>query len=218
MVEDPKSVVTALTAQIEVQKGAAAVNAFLDQLRAKDGSLPRGLKGARMVFMATDNNKPDACLDPKFLEGLEALGKAGLLWEFCCNPSMAPNLAACCAKFPAMTFIIDHLAHNGNDGGAMEAWGPAIDALGALPNVYCKMGAVEEWEVENPGDYMDRAIAAFGFDRILYESNWFVSAAMGDPYDKTAKLLKAACERASATEADLRKVFAGNARRAYSLD
>eukprot|EP01052_Picozoa_sp_SAG31_P064893 SAG31_NODE_23736_length_497_cov_1.110553_1_plen_81_part_10 len=77
-------------------------------------------------------------------QGLAAMEAAGLLWEFCVFPNMAPNLATVCAKFPGMTFIIDHLAHNGNDGGEMETWGPAIDALGKLPNVYCKMGAIEE--------------------------------------------------------------------------
>ena len=50
-----------------------------------------------------------------------------------------------------MTFIIDHLAHNGNNGGEMAKWGPAIDALGKLPNVYMKMGATEQWNVDNPG-------------------------------------------------------------------
>ena len=55
------------------------------------------------------------------------------------------------AKFPEMTFIIDHLAHIGNNGGEMEKWGPAIDALGKLPNVYMKMGASEQWNVDNPG-------------------------------------------------------------------
>jgi len=218
MIDDPKSVVAGLTAQIYVQKGAGAVNEFLDQLRDADGALPKGLKGARMVFPASDNNAPDACLDATFHEGLEALGKAGLLWEFCVNPNAAPNLAECCAKFPHMTFVLDHLAHNGNDGGEMEAWGPAMDALGKLPNVYAKMGAAEEWGVENPAEYMDRAIAAFGFERILYESNWFVCEAMGDAYDKSAGLLKEACERAGATAADLKKVFYDNAVKVYSLD
>ena len=41
-----------------------------------------------------------------------------------------------------------------------------------LPNVYCKMGAMEQWGVDDPGAYLDRAIKAFGFERILYESNW----------------------------------------------
>jgi|EP00927_Polykrikos_kofoidii_P074372 L-fuconolactonase len=218
MVEDPNSLVEGVVAQIPAQKGAMEVNTMLDQLRDAEGKLPRGLKGARLVFMACENNTPEACLDATFLEGLEALSQAGLHWEFCCNPSMAPNLADCCSRFPSMTFIIDHLAHNGNDGGDMASWGPAIDALGKLPNVYAKMGAVEEWDVANPQDYMDRAIAAFGFDRVIYESNWFVAEAMGSSYDKTANLLKQACERAGASEVDLRKVFAENAKRVYSLD
>lgn len=218
MIEDPASVVVGLVAEIEVQKGARVVEDFLSQLRNEDGHLPRGLKGARMVFMATDNNSPDACLEPTFFEGLKALGDAGLLWEFCCNPSMAPQLAECCAAFPEITFIIDHLAHNGNVGGELSAWGPAITELGKLPNVYAKMGAVEEWDVSNPDEYMDHAIKAFGFERIIYESNWFVSEAMGEPYDKTAMLLLEACRRAKATKEDLLKVFVGNACKVYSLD
>ena len=63
----------------------------------------------------------------------------------------------------------------------------------------------------NVGDYIDRAISAFGFDRILYESNWFVNDAMGDPYDKTAMLLYDGCKRAGATPKDLRMVFHDNA-------
>lgn len=214
-VEDPTSIVVGLVAEIEARRGAAAVEEFLLQFRGDDGELPRGLKGARTVLA---NSPPDACLEPAFLEGLKALGDAGLLWEFVCNPSMAPNLTECCAGLPETTFIIDHLAHNGNDGGEMSAWGPAISALSKLPNVYAKMGAVEEWDVPNPGDYMDHAIASFGFDRIIYESNWFVSEALGDAYDKTAIMLLQACRRAKATKEDLHKVFVGNACRVYGLD
>ena len=58
---------------------------------------------------------------------------------------------------------------------------------------------------------MDRAIKSFGFDRILYESNWFVNEAMGDAYDRTASMLFDACRRAGATDADLRKVYRENA-------
>lgn len=86
-----------LVAQVCVQKGAEEVNSFLESLRKRvdSATLPKGLKGARFVFMAWENQADDACLDPKFLEGLEALGKAGLLWEFCCEPRMAPYLPSC---------------------------------------------------------------------------------------------------------------------------
>ena len=45
--------------------------------------------------MAWENQADDACLEPKFLEGLDALQSTGLLWEFCCEPRMAPHLPAC---------------------------------------------------------------------------------------------------------------------------
>mmetsp|Transcript_32398 Transcript_32398/g.92277 ORF Transcript_32398/g.92277 Transcript_32398/m.92277 type:complete len:294 (-) Transcript_32398:2-883(-) len=218
MVNDPASIIAGVVANVPAQDGSAAVCDVLNQLRGDDGALPKGLKGGRQVFMATDDNSPKACLAPRFLDGLEAMQAAGLHWEFCCNPSMAPVLPACCSRLPGMTFVLDHLAHNGNDGGEMEAWGPAIDALGKLPNVYAKMGAVEEWDVPDPAAYMDRAIAAFGFDRILYESNWFVSEAMGFDYDRSATLLLEACRRAGATDDDLKKVFRSNAVKVYRLD
>ena len=41
---------------------------------------------------------------------------------------------------------------------------------------------------------------------------------MGEDYDRTARLLKAACDRAGATEQDLKDVFVANAVRVYSLD
>ena len=93
MVDDPNSKCVAFAAQIYVQHGAAAVAEFLDAVKDESGALPSGLKGARMVFPASDNNAPDACLDATFYEGLAALQEAGLHWEFCCNPTMAPNLA-----------------------------------------------------------------------------------------------------------------------------
>ena len=50
-------------AQIPAQEGADVVHAFLDELKHGYDELPAGLKGARMVFPATDNNTPTACLE-----------------------------------------------------------------------------------------------------------------------------------------------------------
>eukprot|EP00658_Telonema_sp_P-2_P077477 TRINITY_DN7017_c0_g1_i2.p1 TRINITY_DN7017_c0_g1~~TRINITY_DN7017_c0_g1_i2.p1 ORF type:complete len:322 (-),score=72.89 TRINITY_DN7017_c0_g1_i2:138-1103(-) len=214
MVNDPNCMVAGLVAQIQPQDGAVAVTHFLEQLRMPDGSLPPGLKGGRMVFPARENNAPDACLDPNFIEGLQALQAAGLHWEFCVNPFSAPFLPRCVAQLPGLTFVIDHLAHNGNDGGDMAVWGPAMEELSKLPNVWVKLGGVEEWGVESPSLFLDRAIELFGFERVLYESNWF---AMGHEYDKTAKMVLAACQRAGATAEDVAKVFHGNACTVYRL-
>jgi len=218
MVDDPESIIVAVVAQIDVVRGKEAVEAAIEALKLQDGTLPKGLKGARRVFLGPGYDSPDACLAPTFLEGLKALQEHGLLWEFCCAPTMAPNIANCCRNFPEMTFVIDHLAHNGNDGGEMETWGPAMDELGRLENVFCKMGAIEQWDVDQPEKYLDRAIAAFGFHRIMYESNWFCNEALGFSYNRTASLLKEACLRAGASASDIANVFEGNAKRVYSLE
>ena len=98
---DSDSFLAGLVAQISVQKGAEEVNSFLEKMKTDyGGTLPKGLKGARYVMMAWENQSDDACLDPTFLEGLEALGKAGLIWEFCCEPRVAPYLPSCiCPAF-----------------------------------------------------------------------------------------------------------------------
>lgn len=46
----------------------------------------------------------------------------------------------------------------------------------------------------------------------------FVSEGLGESYGRVFELLEEGCERAGATAAQERAVFAGNARRVYKLD
>ena len=63
----------------------------------------------------------------------------------------------------------------------------------------------------------DHALHVFG-SRCL-ECNWlFVSEGLGESYGRVFELLEEGCERAGATAAQERAVFAGNARRVYKLD
>ena len=76
LIGTPGSAICGLVACIPVPDGAAAVNDFLDALRGDDGALPAGLKGGRVAFA-------EGLCSPAFLEGLGALGAAGLSWDFC---------------------------------------------------------------------------------------------------------------------------------------
>ena len=51
----------------------------------------------------------------------------------------------------------------------------------------------------------------------MYESNWFVSAAMGDTYDTAALHVRDALNRAGASGGETAAVMGGNARRVYGL-
>jgi predicted TIM-barrel fold metal-dependent hydrolase len=240
-----KSVIRSVVAQVPCHRGAAAVRAALAPLRRADGSLPPELRAGRYVFMMMDAETETAgarglqpvpaCLRAPFLQGLEELHAQGLMWEFCCRPALAPAVAECCRRLPHVRFIIDHLAHNadtsarfGEGDAAREArlqrerreWAVAMRELGALPNVVAaKCGAVEQWGAEgaDAAAMLDVAVQAFGFDRLLFESNWFVGEALGRPYDDAAQLLLQACLRAGATPRDLRSVFHDNALRVYEI-
>eukprot|EP00038_Savillea_parva_P009212 m.181999 g.181999 ORF g.181999 m.181999 type:complete len:299 (-) comp15407_c0_seq1:102-998(-) len=215
MAKSDTSKIVGVVANIPVPQGQAAVNDFLSGLEV-EGQLPVELKGGRQVLLGDPMPAPDACLDPLYLQGLEALHARGLLWEWCCVPSAIPAIAKASAKMPSMTFVLDHLGRN-NAGNDFDTWAPALEDLAKNPNVVAKLGAIEQWAVSDPEPYLDHALKVFGPERVLAESNWFVNSAMGDPYDLTFKRILDACHRAAYTQDQIDSVFVGNARRVYSL-
>ena len=80
-----------------------------------------------------------------------------------------------------------------------------------------KLGAIEEWKVSDPQPYLEHALKTFGYDRCMYESNWFVNKATGDMLDKTFIANHKACLALSANESQLEAVFKSNAIRVYRL-
>eukprot|EP00039_Didymoeca_costata_P019679 m.338513 g.338513 ORF g.338513 m.338513 type:complete len:294 (+) comp18450_c0_seq1:19-900(+) len=217
MVANKDSLCAAVVAHIPAAKGKAAVNDFLDGLRGEDKKLPTGLKGGRVVFLGDPMPEADDCLKPDYLAGLEALHAEGLHWEWCCKPYAIPSISKVCAKMPEMTFVLDHLGHN-MGGEDFDTWAPAIDDLAKNKNVFAKIGAIEEWKVDSPDRYLDHALKAFGPERCMFESNWFVTDGMGFAYDRTLKEIVAACNRAGYTKEQIQNVLAGNAKRCYRLE
>ena len=160
---------------------------------------------------------PDHCLGGAFGAALDVLEAEGLHWEWCCHYTALPSVARVCAARPGMTFVLDHLGRNGGTEDDVDAWRAAIAEVAKCPNVYVKTGAVEEWGVSDPAPLLDAAVALFGFDRLIWESNWFVSKACGFTVGELVGVAEAACVRAGATATDRANWFSGNAARAYRL-
>ena len=213
------SIIKAVVAEIPVPMGAEKTSAFLAAIRKRhDGKLPNPLKGGRVVLLGNPAPDPKTCLSKHYQEGLQILQQESLHWEFCCTPKHLPAIFTCCENFPKMTFIIDHLGHNGGSDDDYSSWSESMAKLAKLPNVSCKLGAIEEWGVSDPLKFMNFAIASFGFERVMYESNWFVLEVLeGCKYDKTAKVVLDALCSQNATQEDMNAVFFGNAERIYRL-
>jgi L-fuconolactonase len=89
-----------------------------------------------------------------------------------------------------------------------------------MPNVVCKISGViteadhQAWTAEEVKPYVARAIECFGFDRVLYGSDWTVSE-LTHPYPAWIDLLDDVV--AGASEAELRSLYCDNAIRTYRL-
>jgi L-fuconolactonase len=203
------SVVCGLGAHIPVPDGAAAVEKFLDSLRGEDGALPAGLKGGRIAFA-------NEVTDPQFLDGLKALGAAGLSWDFCVRAEDIRQVTQAAKQVPDMPLILDHFGHGGSVDSEypIAEWRDAMAELAAAcPNVFIKVGSMFT-DGDEAERFFDDAIAMFGYERLLAESNWFVGSSDEiSSYHSVYTLLMEACDRAGATDEDKALVFHGNARR-----
>jgi L-fuconolactonase len=135
----------------------------------------RKLKALRFVLQSEGR---DFMLDPKFVAGVQAIGKAGLIYELLVFPEhlrAACKLAQAC---PDTRFIVDHIAKPWISAGALSPWDLHIHDLAKFENIVgCKVsGMVTEaqrhqrsWEVYAP--YLDVVLNAFGPERIIFGSD-----------------------------------------------
>ena len=168
---DPR--LAGMVAHLPMEKGAA-VEADIERLKAF-GSL-RGIR--RLIEVERDYS---FCLEPGFLEALRLLPKHDLTFDICVKHwglVFAIELARRC---PEVSFVLDHIGKPGIKHGLREPWWSQMRELARLPNVVCKVsGAITEadheaWKPEQVMPYVAHAIECFGFDRVLYGSDWTVS-------------------------------------------
>ncbi len=213
------SMIVGVVAHAPAFQGGAAVEAFLAGLKdPQSGALPAALKGARQVMLLPEYSAEDYCTsNADFAGGLAALAAAGLHWEWCCHYKALPHVAQVCAATPNMTFVLDHLGRNNGTEEDVAEWAAALALVAANPNVVAKIGAIEEWGVADPAPLLDVAVKLFGFERLMFESNWFVSKACGYAFGELIAVAQRACLRNGASAADVDAVFRRNAERVYRL-
>ncbi len=131
------------------------------------------------------------------------------------------DLAALAGRVPGLRIVLDHIAEVRIDGRAPDPdWVAGIREVARHPNVYCKVSALVELvgtcpAPADPALYrptLDTLWEAFGEDRLLYGSNWPVSARCA-PYATTQRIVMEYF--GGKGEAAAAKYFAGNAKAAY---
>ncbi len=202
----------ALVAHAPVERGEAVEEDLAELARHS------ALRGIRRLIQGEVD--PGICLDPGFLAGVRAVGRRGLTFDVCVKHwglVFAVELARRC---PEVSFVLDHIGKPGIAHGLREPWWSQLRDLAACPNVVCKLSGVAteadhaRWSADQLEPYVAHAIECFGFDRLMYGSDWPVSTLTHGYADWVAMLdrFTAGCSRA-----ELTALYRGTASRAYRL-
>lgn len=201
-----------MVAHLPVERGAA-IEADLIALK-RHASL-RGIR--RLIETERD---PSFCLEPGFIDGVKRVGRHGLSFDICVKHWALVFAIELARRCPDVTFVLDHIGKPGIKHGLREPWWSQLRELAAYPNVVCKIsGAITEadhaaWTKEQVKPYVAHAIDCFGFERVMYGSDWTVSD-LTHAYPVWVDLVDEVV--AGASELERRKLFRDNAIRIYRL-
>ncbi len=152
---------------------------FLDAALAAGGGRIAGVR------RAIEGQPPDFCRSPSVLAGVRSLAGRGLSFDLVLTPDQMGAATALVAACPEVRFILDHAGKPAVGGAFSQAWSAALREMARLPNVACKISGLiteadlERWTREDIEPYVRHAIECFGWDRVLFGSDWPVCLLAG---------------------------------------
>lgn len=163
---------------------------------------------------------PEFCLRPDFIDGVRLLARHDWPFDICVLHHQLPQVIAMVRRCPEVSFVLDHIGKPGIKAGLVEPWQSQIIELARLPNVVCKISGVAteadhvHWTREQLRPYIEHCLAVFGFDRVMFGSDWPVLELAGTYADWVGIVDEIVT---GASEADRRKLFRDTAIRVYHL-
>ena len=186
--------------------------AFLE--RQKANPFVRGFR--RVLHVVPDDVSEGAM----FRENIRRLSGTGLTFDLCVLPRQMPQAMALVDLAPDVLFSLDHCGVPDIKGGAMHPWREQMAEIARRPNVVGKVSGViayadpDSWMLETIRPYVEHTIGAFGWDRVVWGSDWPVCT-LGGGLSTWVAATQALIAGASAEEKT--KLLSGNARRLWRL-
>jgi len=176
------------------------------------------VRGIRRILQ----DEPDiqAVLGDDFIAGLNLLPRNNLHFEICVYHHQLAAIVDLVRRLPNVTFMLDHIGKPPIAVQGLDPWRTRIAELAALPNLMCKLsGLITEadrthWQPEDLRPYIDHVVDTFGFDRLVFGSDWPVLTLAGG-LPQWVGILDAALSGAS--EDELRYFWFENAQAFYRI-
>jgi len=137
--------------------------------------------------------------NPDVLRDLRFLAEQNLSLDILTGPDRLGEVARLAAAIPGLRIIVDHCANVRVDGQApAAAWRDGLNACSAHRHIFMKVSGLVEGTNHDKGDApadlafyrptLDAVWQAFGEHRVIFGSNWPVSARFA-PYDRVFDLV-----------------------------
>jgi predicted TIM-barrel fold metal-dependent hydrolase len=155
-----------------------------------------------------------------FRENIRRIAGSGLTFDLCVLPRQMGQAIALVDLAPDVQFILDHCGVPDVKSGVLEPWRGQIAELARRPNVVGKISGVvayaepETWTVETIRPYVEHTIESFGWDRVVWGSDWPVCTLGGGMLGWVAAT-HALLSGASAGERE--KLLSANAKKLWRL-
>jgi predicted TIM-barrel fold metal-dependent hydrolase len=157
----------------------------------------------------------------RFIENVARLEEYRFSFDICVLARQLPVAINLVSECPRVAFILDHCGVPNVKGQSLRPWRDDILELSKFPNVSCKISGLvayadpANWKAEDLRPFVEHVIESFGWDRVMFGSDWPVCNLTAS-YTKWVETLLALT--LSAREANQRKLFRENAIRIYRLE
>ncbi|MFZ1971251.1 MAG: amidohydrolase [Candidatus Acidiferrales bacterium] len=211
MPSDPSNLISGVVASGRPEKDG--FEAYLEKV-----SRHAKLKGIRRIL----HTHPDELGQREmFIKNVARLETYGLSFDLCVLARQLPIAINLASKCPGVAFVLDHCGVPEVKDQVLEPWREHVRELAKLPNVSCKVSGLvayadpANWKAEDLRPFVEHVIESFGWDRVMFGSDWPVCNLTAS-YQRWVETLLSLTRAAG--ETNQRKLFHDNAVRIYRLN
>lgn len=174
------------------------------------------LKGFRRVLHVVPE---EVSLSPVFVPNLRLLADHNLSFDLCVLARQLPLAIRLVKECPQVQFILDHCGNPPIASGDLTDWRAQLAELAQSPNVACKVSGIinhasPNWTAAELRPVVEHVIESFGWERVMFGSDWPVCTLAGTFKQWVEALLE--LTQAAGPE-NQQKLFQTNAERIYRL-
>lgn len=192
-----------------------------DDFRLRLRTLKRHAKLKGIRPMLQDLPDDDWIARPKVRAALDALVEEDLTLDILTFPRHLPHVIGVLRDVPGLRAVVDHISKPPIASGELDPWRDAMSEIAAFPHVMCKVsGLVTEadhanWQPEDIAPFVHHVVDVFGFDRLLFGSDWPVCL-LAASYDQVVDVVRTVLKGRLTPEAEA-ALFGETAARFYRL-